>query len=554
MSGMVRMDNRHMGKIQANITSDMTDIQLESYMNGNDSLTKSNCSTLVSLDLTDVFTRFSIGNKDYWGTISTPWLALYYIHFIIFFTLLLIINCWCGLILWEKRQSVRKHASFAYIVLTYCVWSFTGAVYYVLMTIGVSSLASQQLTIITEIFELLSVASLMNGLLVTAVYQYYQLQFHVYQSIKKYVVCTIPSVLTVFIIIAILLSARGLTLILLLVLILMLILIGLVGTSILVVMYVELWFRTKISQSLHGNSARKVLTRRIIVRALTYVYLSLLTCDLTNSSLKVIIDMDCIENAQGNRYLWLTEKSLLKIFELVLILQCLAVPQQFQKMILKFVKAQPSLKGKSIINPLSKQEDLSQSLRLEEITELRTEAGKITSFNATKTLSSSKVDAQLPLQTPVVLQPPRHVQCVALPSITSSVIENEHLSHACDPPYNPERNMCSEVEEMRDYNTVCHIPECYSFSNSVVIDIPLKPWVERTTLPLPSIHGRYILGISHAYYVCHLYGTYLFGLFHMFHLKSFFGQLFIINVTDILYGCEMRSTNDVYSYTVRQSS
>ena len=143
-----------------------------------------NCTSLASLDLIDVFTRLSIGNRYYWGTISTPWLALYYIHFIIFFTLLLIINCWCGLILWEKRQSVRKYASFVYIISTYCVWAFTSASYYVLITIGVqnrlvqNSLTSRQLAVTTEIFGIISVASLMNNLLVTAVYQFYLLYEH----------------------------------------------------------------------------------------------------------------------------------------------------------------------------------------------------------------------------------------------------------------------------------------------------------------------------------------------------------------------------------------
>jgi len=207
--------------------------------------------------------------------------------------------------------------------------------------------------------------------------------------------------------------------------------------------------------------------------------------------------MDCIENAQGNRFLWLARESVLKIFELILILQCLDVPPLLLKMVNKmFRSSKPVTVQSSIVNKsiIPRQGDitascLSQSLRLEAYStaiESRVEeAGKIRPDNESKYLSSSKPDARLPLRASdqIVLQPPRHVQCVALPSITSNVVENEYLSHACDPAYNSEREMHSEVEKMTSDDTACHIPEHYSFINSILIDIP------SATLSLSPLHG-----------------------------------------------------------------
>jgi len=477
-----------MEAIKANISSEF---ESEKYSNESLDAASSNCTTLARLDLVDVFTKLSIGNEDYWGALNTPWLALYYIHFIIFFTLLLIINCWCGLVLWEKMQSVRKHASFVYLVSTYCVWAFTSAIQYVLITAGINNVVSQWLAVAMEVFEILSVTSLMNGLLVTAVYQYYQLRFHVYQSIKKYVAFTIPSLLTALTIIIVILSGKGLELILLVVLIPMLVIIGLVGTSALVFMYTELWFRTKTSRSLHGNSARKVLMRRLIVRVLSYVYLVMLTCYLINFLIKVVIHKDCVEETKGNRFLWLAEQSILKIFELLLVLQCLIVPQKLQKIVDMFWSSKPvksSAINKSIINHLSQPEDFTASCVTQSF-KLEGNAVIIPDY-APKSLPSLKTSSQLLQTSGQIAQPVRHVKCVSLPSITSNAVEHEHLSTgACDYAYNPEVKLCSEIEEMRSVHDTTHYkPERFSFINSVLIDT-FEDSVKDGTPSLYPLHG-----------------------------------------------------------------
>ncbi|XP_065920654.1 uncharacterized protein [Dysidea avara] len=219
--------------------------------------------------------------------------------------------------------------------------------------------------------------------------------------------------------------------------------------------------------------------------------------------------MNCIENAQGSRFLWLAEQSLLKVFELLLILQCLVVPQRLQKIINKIfwsskpVKTtQSSIMNKSIINTLSQPEDFNvswfmQSVRLETCApwgsiEMRAEENKNTSDSASKSLPLSKTrpqPAQFQASALTVQQPPRHVKCIALPPNVSNAVENEYLSHACGPTYNPERKTYLKIEEITSvHETTYHKPDNGNFMNSVLTDIPLQESLKGDTLSLSPLH------------------------------------------------------------------
>jgi len=448
------------------------------------------CTTLANLDLIDVFTRLSIGNKDYWGTINAPWLALYYIHFIIFFTLLLIVNCWCGLILWEKRQSLRKHASFVYLISTYCVWSFTSATYYVLLTVEVNSLSNRQLAITTKICELLSIASLMNGLLVTAVYQFYLFYNH---SINKYVFCgiNVPFLLTMFIIIFVLLLANGSILTAVIILTLVLVLIGAVGTTLFIINYTKLWFRLKEGQ-IHITSARKVLARSLLIRVLGYVYLVLLTFHLTSSLIKVDINDDCVENAQGKRSTWLGIQSILEVFELVLVLQCLVahVPQRIERLFKGTIKQTRKVRllgYKTHTRYQSKDAQIcslvqAKSEVVTEVTNKLTSDYLCNSFSAINETDTRKAEPQKLGNSNGCTVSPKQVECVS--PVAYSALEYEHLSQACDIDYSDMRETGLLWQHSLDtINKSYNRPHDFS---TIVVDFNSEPCVINTLVSMPQ--------------------------------------------------------------------
>ena len=411
-----------------------------------------NCTTLASLDLIDVFTKLSIGNEDYWGAVDTPYLALYYIHFIIFFTLLLIINCWCGLVLWEKVPSVKKHALLVYIVSTYCVWAFTSVVHYVLITIDLNCVTSRQLASTAKLFETLSVASLMNNLLVTAVYQFYLLRYK--HSIYKYkhIFCgiNIPSILTTFVIVVMILTANGPLLAAVVILTIILLLIGTAGTTLFIINYTKLWVTIK--EIKYIASTRQVIVRGLLRVLLGYMYLVLLSYHLTAPLIKVASNDKCVEDAEGKRSTWLIVQSLLKVFELVLVLLCLIshVPQRIEKLFKQTVKESKKIqyKGHS-----TKHEVVMFSSLVQEKSKAVT-SNNFTSdccFSETNKSELQNVWKNAPLKTSeiygcVSLPAPKQVKCVS--PMTCSTLEYEHLPHSCDVDYNGRRETCLQLQQM----------------------------------------------------------------------------------------------------------
>jgi len=302
------------------------------------------CTTLSSLDLKEVTERIYVGGN-YWGSQSTAWLSLFYVHCIVFIVLFIAVNCWCGLILWEKLQSWRKHASFIYLVSVYSMmWSFTSALQYIILAVDVNDAPNQALAVVTYSFEIITLATSMNGLLIVAVYQYYRFKFHAYQKLTKYILYTGPSLVITIVMIIILVSSGSLAIIAITVLFLILIFIGIMGTTSLIAMYTELWFRTKNSQSLHGSLGRRVLIRRLILRLASYIYLAMVAGHLLTPLIKLAAKSDCVEEAQGSRAVWLSIQTIIKIFELFLVIQCLTVPQKVQNFTRKFWSARSNKK------------------------------------------------------------------------------------------------------------------------------------------------------------------------------------------------------------------
>ena len=235
------------------------------------------------------------------------------------------------------------------------MWSFTSLIYYILLAVDVSHPPNQKQTTATYSFEMIAVASSMNGILIIAVYQYYRLRFHSYQSLKKYVLLTVPSVIiaaTVITMISIPVNHKAVVVIVVLVLVLTFI--GMMGTTALVAMYTERWFRAKSSRSLQGSIAGRFLIQRLIFRLISYIYLVIVPVHLLTPFVKLVIESDCVEEAQGNRATWLSIQTVIKVAELFLVTQCLTVPQKVQKFFRHLCSTTQTKKQLSFVNSVPK--------------------------------------------------------------------------------------------------------------------------------------------------------------------------------------------------------
>ena len=314
------------------------------------------CTSINRLDLKQLAKRINIGREEYWGDTSAVWLSLFYVHCAVFVILFTIIICWCALFLWEKLKSWRRQSSFFYLLCVYCfMWSFTSLVNYILLAVGVSNPPNQKLTTALYSFEMIAFASSMNGILIIAVYQYYRLRFHSYQPIKKYVLLTTPSLIIAASIITIIsIPVNYKAVVAIVVLVLILTFIGMMGTTALVAMYTELWFRAKSSRSLQGSIAGRSLIQRLIFRLISYIYLVMVPVHLLTPFIKLVIDSDCIEEAQGNRVTWLSIQTIIKIAELFLVTQCLAVPKKIQKFFRNLCPTKQTRKQLSFVDSVPK--------------------------------------------------------------------------------------------------------------------------------------------------------------------------------------------------------
>ena len=289
-----------------------------------------NCTALASLDFKEVVKRFNIGSEDFWGIASNAWLVLFYAHYIALIILFIIVVCWCVLILLNLWKFRRSRMNYLYVVLVYCtLWSIISALQYILLAVDVSLMPSQDLAVVTYCLEMVAFATSMNGLLIYAVDQYCQLRalftpshhFPRLPSLMKYLLLfTGPSLAIAVTIVIIILTfeGSGLAIIAMLVLIVLLAFIGMLGTTLLVTTYIKLWYRNHM----------KIFIRKLIIRLTSYVYLVMVCGHLLTPFIQLTTKDNCIEEAQGNRTVWLSVQTVVKLFEVFLVIQCLTIPQK----------------------------------------------------------------------------------------------------------------------------------------------------------------------------------------------------------------------------------
>ena len=309
-----------------------------------------NCTAITSVNLKEITKRINIGREEYWGTASTAWVALFYVQCVAFLILFSITAYWCGLFLWKTLQSWRRNCAFPYLLFVYCLmWSLTSMLQYILLAINVSSPPNQNLAAATYCVEIIALATSMNGLLIMAVYQYYQLRFplqsylEAYQLLIKYVLFTGPSLVIAITVVAIVLASVGsVAVVPLVVLILILTVIGVMGTTSLAAMYTMLWLRSKSSRSVYRYIKKKI-RRRLIIRLISYIYLMVVPVHLLMPFIEFVAYSDCIEEAQGKRAIWLSLQTAIKLAELFLAIHCLNVPQKKKRLFSSLRSPKPTI-------------------------------------------------------------------------------------------------------------------------------------------------------------------------------------------------------------------
>jgi len=465
--------------------------------------TSENCTALSTLDLTDVITRLSIGNEEYWGAMSTTWLSVFYIYVVVCCPLLLIISCWYLWILWKKVRSTKiKNRSFAMIQLicNYCMWSFTTFIHQLLTIVEVNATyPDKNLAVASKIFEQLSFATLINGLTIVAMFEYCLLQYKFGNRSVIYSLCGIPTFLIVIVIIIILLSASGSVLVVMVILMMMVVVIGVGSVTTILVMTYRL-----------GHRRLKSLYKVVIT---SYILMVLLSYHLINALVKVTAYRDCVEDAQGNRVSWLVVLCIVMLLELLVGYQMadFVRPWRRQRHIQQphlTINVKSVLQNDTVLHCVTKstrdlqsQEIVSESLEAKTNTTKATEI--LTTGGTTDGPNNSKSNATKPREPNketkwndnvecIEAPTPTHIECVSLP-ISSHKVE-ECLSHAFD-EYSFNKNSCLQLEQSGSfYDASDHKPECNNLMIST-INLPLefscKPAVRNNTFPISSLHGRF---------------------------------------------------------------
>ena len=322
----------------------------------------------------------------------------------------------------------------------------------------------------------------------------------------------IPVLLTIFIIILLLLSANGSVLTVVIILTFVLVLIGTAGTTLFIINYTKLWFTVKeIKGRKHRDviSTREVLVRGLLRVLLSYLYLVLLTYHLTASLIKVGINDKCIEDAKGKRSAWLVVQSILEVFELVLVLQCLVshIPQRIKTLFKRTVtqhKIMQLTRNKTLKGHPTECDLLMFSSLVQTKSEVVTEvinklmsdysSNSISEINKTKMQFTSKVEPQKASETYGCVSLPVPKQVEHMSPATCSVVEYEHLTHSYDMHHSDKRE--AGLQWHYSANLLDTTDKSYHSCRSddfstLFIEFNCEPVSGR--IPLLTSHGKSIL-------------------------------------------------------------
>ena len=92
----------------------------------------------------------------------------------------------------------------------------------------------------------------------------------------------------------------------------------------------------------------RFLIRKLIIRLTSYVYLVMVCGQLLTPFIQLSTNSDCIEGAQGNKMVWLSVQTIIKLAEAILVIQCLTVPQKVKRLLF-FRKCWSSSKSSQLL-------------------------------------------------------------------------------------------------------------------------------------------------------------------------------------------------------------
>ena len=129
----------------SNLSSTATNITVKNFSDTTDD-NYSNCTRLHELDLADVFIKMDIGNAEFWGSASIPWMACFIAYCVLFYGALLVLFCiYIGLLFYAAKQAYPLR-TLMYLLTTYIFWSTSSCALGVLIIYSVANSSDNEST------------------------------------------------------------------------------------------------------------------------------------------------------------------------------------------------------------------------------------------------------------------------------------------------------------------------------------------------------------------------------------------------------------------------
>ena len=291
-----------------------------------------NCTRLNELDLADVFMKMDIGNTEFWGSSSIPWMTCFIVYSVLFYGALLILFCICVCLLFYAAREAYSLLALMYLLTTYAFWSVLSYAHGILIIYSIaddSGSSDTALAAVTRNLETITSSCFLAIIIVTFFSHSHStkvdseksdpnLHFVMKANSKKtdsnlhfplrYAVLSTLVIYLMAILIVIMSTPVGrvrfATLIFVALIIFRLLMFI---TSVLIVI-------VGISFKLHSLRAKEQFCNKLLVIALPYL---LLSCTYFLYILATVVNNNngCMEDIQLHRTVWLVFNSLLRLCE-----------------------------------------------------------------------------------------------------------------------------------------------------------------------------------------------------------------------------------------------
>lgn len=288
-----------------------------------------NCTGLRELDLADVYMKMDIGNTDFWGSMSVPWMTCFITYCVLFYGALLVLSSICVCLLFYAAREAYSLLTLMYLLTTYAFWSILSCAQGILIIYSIadnSESSDVALAAFTRNLETITSSCFLGIIIVTFFShshsmkvdskksdpnlhflmkansektEHFPLRYAVFSTLVIYLM----TILIAFLSTPVVRVRFALSIFVALIIFRLLIFI----TSVLIVI-------VGISFKLHSLKAKEQFYSKLLV--ITFSYL-LLSCTHFLYTLATVVNNNnsCMEDIQLHRAVWLTLNSLLRLCE-----------------------------------------------------------------------------------------------------------------------------------------------------------------------------------------------------------------------------------------------